>query len=729
MIPGESSSSSQQPTGGVAASQEPQQADMRVLREPTPGLVIPPPEHENETPRSFQKVNQGTPMSDELLSPSAFFHPSLQILFYDNSQEYEERKNIVYGKLFKWFYEFLDISEGEYVDKSLFVYLVLEVYNEKRRETRKGIILVTLRGGWGKSTSLRLLWCLLAVSPQTHSKESRKLLADFFRRGIDMVGGKKILEVLELYPHIFDEIGTVPFIFIDLEQISTLDYYHLLKKLAMLVAQSFEKYRYILKSKNCSESTTQAFEMYFTKIQDHEFAISDGILLLSKLLMDHFGKKPIITCDNIDTLIAKIKRAEKTKADPMLDLLRNFIQNAGQNNRYKSVFICAFCHHDNEELIFSPQFGALRIDYMAEDYLSYIGFTMGNVKELCRSKGLAEGTADELRPYFNGYSSKDKDDIFITDSVISAVDSLVKGGTLPLTDRYITWEELLPLPVHPIVDSNIYEVIFNSTVLLEVAEELVRKREVTGYKMKRLQIPQIEELKTLAKHGSTEFEFSRMKWLFYCLLYRNGVFKTSPSSSAHTYPIVNELVHFALRRYVTSVRAAKIAPSAGKHLDKLTDAMHDLVLKMTVPEEELALVIAHFISRLKEALIASSLTARADLTRMDARELQGCERAIQAILAQCMYRLPDLGLHGIELRTAGGKYADLFLFNTVTNTGLVFELKYNSHDTAGDALKQIIHNKYAVCLEAGFPALLVAIGVTQVGADISITHVHEMAKP
>ena len=166
------------------------------------------------------------------------------------------------------------------------------------------------------------------------------------------------------------------------------------------------------------DSDTISHKEFYEKIVNEEADISDyemSLSMLSEMLHEHHGVKPIIIIDEYDIPIQQGHM--RGFYDEVILFMRNLFSGGLKDNRHLSYGFLTGILRVAKESIFSG-LNNLKINSILDNkYSEYFGFTADEVKKMATYYG-ASGKFEEICEWYNGYRFG-KTDIFNPWSVIN----------------------------------------------------------------------------------------------------------------------------------------------------------------------------------------------------------------------------------------------------------------------------------------------------------------------
>ena len=264
-------------------------------------------------------------------------------------------------------------SEYYYVDKTL---LIKEFLDRKAY-----VSLFTRPRRFGKTLNMDMLRVFFEISKEDTSR--------FF---VD----KEIWKCGEEYTR---HQGKYPVIFLSFKDVKYDSWDATFAKIASLLQDEFGRHIELRKSDKLEKYEKDFFEKVLDGRAD-EVELSTSLQKLSKMLMTHYKKAPIIIIDEYDTPIQE--GYSKEFYDEIIGFMRNFFSGAFKDNSNLSYGFLTGILRIAQESIFSGLNNLIVNSVMDEDYAEFFGFTKTEVKRMLSYYGVADKES-ELRDWYDGY--------------------------------------------------------------------------------------------------------------------------------------------------------------------------------------------------------------------------------------------------------------------------------------------------------------------------------------
>ena len=264
-------------------------------------------------------------------------------------------------------------SEYYYVDKTL---LIKEFLDQKPL-----VSLFTRPRRFGKTLNMDMLRVFFEISDEDTSV--------FF-------SDKEIWKCDSEYQ---EHQGKYPVIFLTLKDVKFDSWSEIIDKIRDLLQTEYGRHQELLESERIANYEKE----YFKRIIEGtatEVDLSSALEKLSRMLMEHYDKAPIIIIDEYDTPIQE--GYSKDFYDEIIGFMRNFFSRAFKDNKYISYGFLTGILRIAQESIFSGLNNLTVNSVMDEAYDQYFGFTSMEVHKMLEYYGALEKEA-ELKEWYDGY--------------------------------------------------------------------------------------------------------------------------------------------------------------------------------------------------------------------------------------------------------------------------------------------------------------------------------------
>ena len=188
-----------------------------------------------------------------------------------------------------------------------------------------------------------------------------------------------------------------PVLFITLKDAEGLNFAGAYGMLKSIIADVCKKHAYLGSSEKANPKDLAIFDSLMSQTGTDE-DIKNSLIILCRMLHDHYGKPVILLIDEYDVPLAKAneeKEAGERYYGQMLDVIRGIMSTALKSNEYLKFAVVTGCLRIAKESIFTGVNNFASYSVLDEKFSTAFGFTQGEVDAL-----LAKGDLEEKRPVF-----------------------------------------------------------------------------------------------------------------------------------------------------------------------------------------------------------------------------------------------------------------------------------------------------------------------------------------
>lgn len=260
-----------------------------------------------------------------------------------------------------------------YVDKSLFVRDIIQ--------EDSSVMLFTRPRRFGKTLNMSMLYYFLS-----NTEKSKKLFMDL---NIGKEDNGQYFKYLNKYPTIYITLK-------DLKNFR--DYDMFLESLGLMLAGSYEKYRYLLNS-NITDIQRQVIgDVLCNRASEATLLIS--LKILSEALYEQYKQRVYIIIDEYD---ASLTYAWLNGLyDEVLEFMKGFLGSALKSNMALEKGILTGVLRVSKENLFSDLNNIMVYDITKVKYSNYFGFTSEEVRGLLAYYGI-EKKFNVVKKWYDGY--------------------------------------------------------------------------------------------------------------------------------------------------------------------------------------------------------------------------------------------------------------------------------------------------------------------------------------
>ncbi len=199
--------------------------------------------------------------------------------------------------------------------------------------------------------------------------------------------------------------GKFPVISISLKNVGGSTFDKAKNKLQSTIGNEAIRFSFLSDSDRLSETERRQFAKLIELNEEGDFAMSEGLLensllLLSRFLQKHYGQNTVILIDEYDVPLDKAYQAGYY--DAMVELIRTLFGQALKTNNSLFFAVLTGCLRISKESIFSG-FNNFKV-YTVKDvrYKEYFGFTDAEVRQMLEYYGFAS-QYKAIKEWYDGY--------------------------------------------------------------------------------------------------------------------------------------------------------------------------------------------------------------------------------------------------------------------------------------------------------------------------------------
>ena len=265
-----------------------------------------------------------------------------------------------------------------YIDKSMLIGELLS-----RRGTE--VTWITRPRRFGKTLGMSMLENFFDIR-----KDSRAL----FER-LEIAGDQALCDAW---------MNQYPTIFVSFRQVDGLDFTGAYDMLTWVISELYKKHRYLLDSDRIGTSDKEIAK----KLEWGQASLKDtkgSLLLLTRMMQQHYGKPVILLIDEYDVPVAKAN--SNGYYAEMLDVMKGLLQ-ALKDNQALQFAVVTGCLKIAKESIFTGTNNFVSDTITNSRLNEYFGFVQSEVDQLLKDAGMTE-QADSIRRWYDGYHFGDFD--------------------------------------------------------------------------------------------------------------------------------------------------------------------------------------------------------------------------------------------------------------------------------------------------------------------------------
>ena len=264
-----------------------------------------------------------------------------------------------------------------YIDKSG---LIADILKEQAEVT-----LITRPRRFGKTLGMSMLENFFDIR-----KDSRALF-----EGLEIAGNQALCDAW---------MNRYPTIFVSFRQVDGLDFTGAYDMLTWVISELYKKHRYLLDSDRIGTSDKEIAK----QLEWGQASLKDtkgSLLLLTRMMQQHYGKPVILLIDEYDVPVAKAN--SNGYYAEMLDVMKGLLQ-ALKDNQALQFAVVTGCLKIAKESIFTGTNNFVSDTITNSRLNEYFGFVQSEVDQLLKDAGATE-QADSIRRWYDGYHFGDFD--------------------------------------------------------------------------------------------------------------------------------------------------------------------------------------------------------------------------------------------------------------------------------------------------------------------------------
>ena len=260
-----------------------------------------------------------------------------------------------------------------YIDKSG---LIVDLLQRSAAE----VTLITRPRRFGKTLSMSMLASFFDIR-----RDSRELFAD-----LEIARHEELCKAW---------MNQWPVIFLSLRRVDGLDFAGAYAMLAAVIADLYKQHLYLLQDDKINTFDKQTMQAILAgKAEEQD--IKGSLLLLTRMLREHYGKPVILLIDEYDVPVAKA--SSNGYYEKMLDIMKGLMQALKDNSALQLAVITG-CLKIAKESIFTGTNNFVSDTITSSRLNEYFGFIQSDVDKLLRDAG-AEDKAAAIKEWYDGYN-------------------------------------------------------------------------------------------------------------------------------------------------------------------------------------------------------------------------------------------------------------------------------------------------------------------------------------
>ena len=249
----------------------------------------------------------------------------------------------------------------------------------------------------------------LITRPRRFGKTmAMSMLSQFFDIRKDskaMFQGLRISEDRELC----DEwMNQWPVLFLTFKDVNGLTFASAKEMLLNRIAEIYNDHSYLLEGPQVRENDRKVFEQLADEVSGNptDAMLKTSIVLLMRLMRNHYGKPVILLIDEYDVPIAKA--SAKGYYPEMLEVIKGSMSTALKDNDALRFAVITGCLRIAKESIFTGTNNFVSDTISSSHLNEYFGFTQADVDQILKDADCLEHAAD-IKNWYDGYHFGDLD--------------------------------------------------------------------------------------------------------------------------------------------------------------------------------------------------------------------------------------------------------------------------------------------------------------------------------
>ncbi len=278
------------------------------------------------------------------------------------------------------------VSDFEEIRKNGYYYIDKSgLIGELLSRTGTKVTLITRPRRFGKTLGMSMLENFFDIR-----RDSRALF-----EGLEIAGDQALCDVW---------MNRYPTIFVSFRQVDGLDFTGAYDMLTWVISELYKEHRYLLDSDRIGTSDKEIAK----QLEWGQASLKDtkgSLLLLTRMMQQHYGKPVILLIDEYDVPVAKAN--SNGYYAEMLDVMKGLLQ-ALKDNQALQFAVVTGCLKIAKESIFTGTNNFVSDTITNSRLNEYFGFVQSEVDQLLKDAGVTE-QADSIRRWYDGYHFGDFD--------------------------------------------------------------------------------------------------------------------------------------------------------------------------------------------------------------------------------------------------------------------------------------------------------------------------------
>ena len=234
------------------------------------------------------------------------------------------------------------------------------------------------------------------------------MLANFFDIRKDSKAMFEGLEISKNESLCSEWMNQWPVLFLTFKDVDGLTFASAKEMLLNRIAAIYNDHSYLLEGTRVQENDRKVFERLADEVSGNptDAMLKTSIVLLMRLMRNHYGKPVILLIDEYDVPIAKA--SAKGYYPEMLEVIKGLMSTALKDNDALRFAVITGCLRIAKESIFTGTNNFVSDTISSSHLNEYFGFTQADVDRLLKDADCQEH-ADDIKNWYDGYHFGDLD--------------------------------------------------------------------------------------------------------------------------------------------------------------------------------------------------------------------------------------------------------------------------------------------------------------------------------
>ena len=234
------------------------------------------------------------------------------------------------------------------------------------------------------------------------------MLANFFDIRKDSKAMFEGLEISKNTALCSEWMNQWPVLFLTFKDVDGLTFASAKEMLLNRIAAIYNDHSYLLEGTRVQENDRKVFERLADEVSGNptDAMLKTSIVLLMRLMRNHYGKPVILLIDEYDVPIAKA--SAKGYYPEMLEVIKGLMSTALKDNDALRFAVITGCLRIAKESIFTGTNNFVSDTISSSHLNEYFGFTQADVDQLLKDADCQEHAAD-IKNWYDGYHFGDLD--------------------------------------------------------------------------------------------------------------------------------------------------------------------------------------------------------------------------------------------------------------------------------------------------------------------------------